>query len=496
MIKKLEIIFILFFLYATVANAQNINPTDDQVYIEREIMVIRMTMSAEDKAFLLHEDNKYSEVYVPADVTISNSQLDEEVLNVGVRLRGNSSRDHLKKAFKIDFKEFGGGKFHGYKKFNLKPDVNDPTLIRELLTMHLYRLMEVPAQRVTPVQLFMNEEYMGAYLNLEQIDDEFVDSRFGHEDGFLYKCGWGSTLQDNGQVFNTILFESKINEDTDTRAELEQFVKILNNTSDEDFVEEIEKVFSVDRYLRQMAVEALTGHWDGYSYNQNNFYLFYNEQTGLVEFLPYDTDNTWGISWGSRDWATRNLGSFYRAGNPRPLSSRILDVEAYRDTYFDYLRFLFENYFNEEYLYPIFDHYEALLDELIQADTYYSLGFGFSYEDFKSSYDFGKIDHVKYGLRGFLKTRTEYGLEDLPTILGVEDSGYALFPNPSDENRFYLQASTADLEVEVYTIDGRKLATEVNRAGSKKMEVSIRGGIQPGIYLIKIDQQLVKWVKK
>jgi len=95
-----------------------------------------------------------------------------------------------------------------------------------------------------------------------------------------------------------------------------------------------------------------------------------------------------------------------------------------------------------------------------------------------------------------LKTRTEYGLEDLPTILGVEDSGYALFPNPSDENRFYLQASTADLEVEVYTIDGRKLATEVNRAGSKKMEVSIRGGIQPGIYLIKIDQQLVKWVKK
>jgi len=105
-IKKLEIIFILFVLYATVANAQNINPTDDQVYIEREIMVIRMTMSAEDKAFLLHEDNKYSEVYVPADVTISNSQLDEEVLNVGVRLRGNSSRGHLKKAFKIDFKEF------------------------------------------------------------------------------------------------------------------------------------------------------------------------------------------------------------------------------------------------------------------------------------------------------------------------------------------------------------------------------------------------------
>ena len=67
-----------------------------------------------------------------------------------------------------------------------------------------------------------------------------------------------------------------MNEDLDTRSELNHFVEILNNSTGANFKTEIEKVFNVDGFLRQMAVEALIGHWDGYSYLNNNYYLYYN----------------------------------------------------------------------------------------------------------------------------------------------------------------------------------------------------------------------------
>ena len=79
-------------------------------------------------------------------------------------------------------------------------------------------------------------------------------------------------------------------------------VDVLNHTPEAQFKEAIESVFNVESYLHYLAVEALVGHWDGYSYNKNNFYLYENDDTGLVEFIPYDVDNTFGIDWVGGDW--------------------------------------------------------------------------------------------------------------------------------------------------------------------------------------------------
>ena len=36
----------------------------------------------------------------------------------------------------------------------------------------------------------------------------------------------------------------------------------------------IEDNFEVDLYLKTLAAEILIGHWDGYAYNHNNYYLY------------------------------------------------------------------------------------------------------------------------------------------------------------------------------------------------------------------------------
>lgn len=442
------------------AYGQQINPEADALFRETEVTEIHVTLGEEDKEFLLANANRFSETYVMADVSFTNSQLKEaRISNVGIRLRGNTSRGHLKRSFKIDFQEFGGNKFLGHKKVNLKPNVNDPSVVRELLTMHLYRKMSVPAARIAPAALYFNDEYMGVYLMVEQIDDEFVDRRFGHEEGFLYKARWGASLENNNQITDTDLYESKMNEDEDRRTELAHFVETLNSSGD-GFQKEIQRVFQVDRYIRQLAVEAITGHWDGYSYNMNNYYLFYDEFSGKFEFIVYDTDNTWGIDWVNRDWGTRDLDHFHRHGHPRPLTSGILEIPDWRNRYYACLNKVMEFYFNPEQLDPMLQNLTEVLDPYVAMDEKFDASFGFTYQDFKSAFDAGAIDHVKYGLKEFVEVRRSSALASIPEVDSEQChfSDVSVFPNPSSNGEFkVISKEDADPGISVYDQLGKPI---------------------------------------
>ncbi|MDW3196748.1 MAG: CotH kinase family protein [Cytophagales bacterium] len=487
--------FLLFLFFSSFLFGQEFNPREDQVFRENEVTEIRVTLSEADKAFLLANENRFSETYVTADVTFNNSSLNNAtVRNVGVRLRGNTARGHLKKSFKVDFREFGGEKFYRHKKINLKPNVNDPSHVRELLTMKLYRQMDVPAPRVAPAALYFNEEYMGVYLMIEQIDDEFVDRRFGHEDGFLYKCSFSATLEDNGRLLNNELYESKMNEENDTRAELQAFAEVLNNTSDENFREEIQQVFQVDRFIRQLAVEAVTGHWDGYSYLNNNYYLFYDDHSGKFEFIAYDTDNTWGIDWVSRDWATRDLNHFHRHGQARPLTSRILEVPEYRNRYHACLNKVFSLYFTQGELFPLLSDLEDLLDPYVETDERFDASFGFSQDDFRRSFDYFDEGHVEYGLREFIEVRRTTGIGSVPEV----DMGFcnfqdvSVYPNPSSTGQFRIIAKESNNpEVKVYDAFGKPVPHNIITQENLPDLVQINS---PGTYLIQIDSKIFRVV--
>ena len=453
----------------------------DDLYREDEVTEIRITISESDYILLHAEENRWLNIYVKADIVFSNSKLNEiKISDAGLRLRGNTARGHSKRSYKIDFREFGGEKFESYKKINLKPNVNDPAHIRELLSMHLYRSMNVLAPRVAPTVVYINEEFKGVFLNIEQIDDEFIDKRFDTEDGFLYKCAYSATLEDNGQVNNFELYEVKMNKDTDTRSELNHFVEILNNSSNVNFKTEIETVFDVDGFLRQMAVEAIIGHWDGYSYLNNNYYLYYNPSGSQFEFIAYDTDNTFGIDWVDRDWANRDLTHFYRHTHARPLSSRILEVDEYRDKYYYYLRQLFETYFTEDYLFPKFDFYKELLKPFVEIDIYFDDSFGFSYTDFLNAYEYESNKHAKYGLKGFVTTRRTTGIPMVPKIiLGHPiESIFNLYPNPAFHT---LNIKMLDFkEAIIFNYFGQK----VLKSNESHIDISI---LSKGAYIVKIE---------
>jgi hypothetical protein len=286
----------------------------------------------------------------------------------------------------------------------------------------------------------------------------------------------------------------------DDRSQLRNFISVLNNTPINDLKTELEKVFEVDRFLRQYAVEALLGHWDAYAYNKNNYYLYYNGQSGKVDFIPYDTDNTWGINWVNRDWATRDLNNWQRTNEARPLVSRLMQVEEYKLKYQNYLRILLNEYFNTEFMQPKLNEIKDMITNAIETDTYYPRAFDFDFNDFENSLNAGiSGTHVDYGLLQYLQTRRNKALEQIPALVtSVEGATLSItnmkpYPNPSAKPTFTLPFTSKQVEqLEVFHVNGTRQSFQLIEV-KDGVEVQLN---QPqfGLYLIKNNGQVYKWV--
>jgi spore coat protein CotH len=55
----------------------------------------------------------------------------------------------------------------------------------------------------------------------------------------------------------------------------------------------------VDLFLKTYAVSVIVGMWDDYWADNGNNYYFYFDSDGKVYFIPYDYDNSMGITCAS-----------------------------------------------------------------------------------------------------------------------------------------------------------------------------------------------------
>jgi hypothetical protein len=205
------------------------------------------------------------------------------------------------------------------------------------------------------------------------------------------------------------------NEFQNNYSELAQFINVLNNTPLALLSCELEKVFNVHDYLKIMAADMLLGNWDNYIFNKNNFYLYHNEKTGKLEYIPYDLDNTLGIDWVGVDWAQRNLYSWSTSSN-RPLFTRLLQIPAYRNEFSNNVNDLIATQFNATAFQTTASQLQNLISTAAAEDPLRPLDFGFTFEDFTSSINSSWGGHVPYGIVPYVETRAAQALQQLENL--------------------------------------------------------------------------------
>ncbi len=481
------LIFVSLCIHTQVCS-QNPNPGADIIYNPHVVAVIEVTMDTADKAFMLHDDNKWSDEYMSASLRFRNDQIDTFIEGAGIRLRGNTSRNHPKKSLKLKFKEFGGKKFYGYKKFNLKAENNDPTFLREHYTLQTYREAGLAAARSHHAEVYINGEYMGLYLNVEQLDDEFTVSRFGNDTGNLYKCLWGSSLEDDGQYADDLIYELKNNETINDRSKLLNFIKVLNHASDDSFSTQISRWVDMDKLIRFLAVEIVVGHWDGYSYNKNNFYIYENPATGKMEFIPYDVDNTFGMDWVGKDWAKRDVMKWAYDQNTRPLINRIMDNYGLRYQLGEQLKYVLDSVFTTQILFPQFESSKSLLMNSVKADTYYPKTFGFSISDFSDGHTQRVVNHAPYGLRPYMEERISSARTQLAFLSVPISTSYhekiLIYPNPSSGYAITIDGDVVG-DVKVTSVTGQNIPFDSTSFTNNQLELRFTRHISSGLYIIQ-----------
>ncbi|MCB2206787.1 MAG: CotH kinase family protein [Bacteroidetes bacterium] len=413
--KHIFIISSIILLLATQSKAQTFFPENGELYIDTAVPRIDISIDPDTLAWLYEWENLESDIEFTASFVFDNGNVRDTIYPVGFRLRGNTSRYSQKKSFKVSFNRFtSGGKYYGVEKLNLNGEHNDPSVIRSKVCWDILRKMEIPAPRANHVRVYINNEYYGLYISVEHIDEEFIKTRFTYNDGNLYKCLYPANLNYLGSDPDLYklgegdrrVYELKINEETDDYSDLANFIDILNNAQNEDLVCDLDEVFNTYDYLKVIAADILMGNWDGYIYNQNNFYLYNNTSTNKIEYIPYDLDNTLGIDWIGRDWGTRDMYDWQQHGDHyRPLYERIMNNQELRDQYTFYMDQLIHETLDLDSLILAIEQGRDMIAPYLIDDPFYPLDYGYTMNDFYNSFNNGLEGHVPYGLIPYLQTR-------------------------------------------------------------------------------------------
>lgn len=435
------------FIFSSLYAQQNI-PTKGELFRDDVLPSVYITLPEDSLDAILDVANQSSDYHYRATFVFDNGTVRDTLDNVGFRLRGNTSRKAAKKSFKVSFNEYEDGrKYHGLEKMNINGEHNDPTIIRSKLCFDMLNYLEVPASRVNHVKLYINGTYFGLYANVEHIDEEFTQSRYGSK-GNLYKCIYGADLAYIGAGANSYkkdYYELKQPVGATDYVDLARFIDVLNNTADTDFECELENVFNVNSYLKSVVMDVLTGNWDGPNYNMNNFYLYSNPKTGQFEYIPYDLDNTLGVDFLGRDWSTRDVYTWSRGNSGRPLFDKIITRTVYKERFTYLLNKTLDDYFNADSMQIKVNALKSVINEAAKADTIRTIDYGYTINDFNNAFGYFSKDHVKYGLIDYITRRYNAARSQLNAVanVGPVAMGYTYeIDYANDSITFYLKANS------------------------------------------------------
>jgi uncharacterized protein (TIGR03437 family) len=320
---------------AALAQTQAIPFFDDTV-----IQQINLTVGASDWASLLQ--NYEADTYYSATFTWNGTL---EV--VGIRQHGDASRSPIKPNLDINFAYYSGSQtFLGLPFVNLKANNEDPTNLREWVSMKLFRMMGFPAPREAPAQLYVNGQYFGFYMIVEHLDTTFLQRNFGQSGGYLYEWEFADTyefqnLGDDPSLYAQFL-ELKTNQAAPDLQTFCNLVQVINQPSsstftDADFIIALSQYMDPKSFLTYAATENVLAEADslvGGIVGMNNFYLYQfqgisrNQRgTTFYQLIPWDKDLTFSNS--ARDIMT----GFTLPPNINVLAQRLVGIPEYLNFY-------------------------------------------------------------------------------------------------------------------------------------------------------------------
>jgi spore coat protein H len=231
----------------------------------------------------------------------------QRIADVGLRLKGNSSyvvsAATLRRPMRVDFDRFvEGGRFAGIETLNLSNTSFDPSQVREALSFWLFRQLDVPASRTGHALVYLTvagkyeREYLGLYTLIEEVDSRFLKRHFGNSDGLLLKPAGMRGFAYLGETWDSYrgICSPRGEERPQFCQKVIEFARLIHRSDDVTFRAKIGSFLAVDEFLRYVAVNSALLNFDSFLSTGHNYYIYLNPADGLMYFIPWDLNMTFG----------------------------------------------------------------------------------------------------------------------------------------------------------------------------------------------------------
>ena len=291
-----------------------------------------------------------------ANVTINGKRIE----NVGVRKKGFiGSQDSQRPSLKIKFDEFEEGQdpIEDVDRLTLNNNKQDRGFISQMLTYKLFREAGLPSSRCTLAKVSINGESLGIYTNVESVKKPMLEKNFGDANGKLYEGTVADLFADKVDAL-----EAKTTDEKDKREELLSVAKLVDGKGELDLAE-LEKHLDVDSFLKFWALESLIGFWDGYTNNQNNYFVYFHKEDSKLHFMPWGADAAFSYSGGAKMFKSGPESVHGKS----LLANRLYKAEGVADRYRETMRELLEGVWDEEAICGEIDRIEKLVEGSLHA---------------------------------------------------------------------------------------------------------------------------------
>lgn len=302
--------------------------------------------------------NASKEEWTPCDVVIDG----EELKNVGIRTKGNSSlmmAKNGKYSFRIKTDKFDKDvNYHGLTELCMNNMLSDATCMRDILCYNAMYEIGGVAPHAAHTDMYLNGELYSFYLLAEQPGTTVAQRYAVDDDSVLYKAtesngaegGWGGFGGDSYCSFteNMPLDRFAVKFGTDDEFKHIQDIKTAINKLTPTDYKFIEDVIDVPSFLKGFAVNSIFCNYDSYNGSlAHNYYLMYSG--GKAYFVGWDYNLCLGNFTGGASSVTSDITtSLYQSTiEDRPLA-KLLQVPEYYDMYVDIVNQVMDYYSDPE----------------------------------------------------------------------------------------------------------------------------------------------------
>lgn len=387
-----KLLFALITILPLAASAQGTKAVRP-LFDKKSIGEIRITLPAKNWVDALDSMRIYGMGMLNGSATVDGMKYD----GVGVRFRGDKSYQMGLKRNPLSIKLNVANpdqNHQGYTALKLSSALRDPSMVREVLFYEIASKY-MPASQACYTKLYVNEEYVGVFINIESLDKQFLQNNYGSSGNAFFKAGADykpevpATCKQN--IFGSLEYEDNIEcykgnfemNSASGWSELQELTRVLNSDP-----ANIHRILDVDRTLWMLALNNVMVNLSSYTGAHSVNYFLYRDNNGRFQPMLWDLNLAFGSFKNTGKGSDlelkelQNLDPLLHADNPyKPLISQLLKDPLYKKMYLSHIRQIVdENFSNGSY-----EKRAQELQGLIVVPFYDDKNKLYSQEDFQRS---------------------------------------------------------------------------------------------------------------